>query len=104
MIRFRRCGIARVDDNRVLEAAIVPIFPLRRIGAAGSDQAVDDAEVFKDFLAARLDTLAARAAKRGVHLFDQPEGDVSARQINRQRQTSRAGSANQNLCGSFFPS
>ena len=54
-------------------------------------------KIFEHLLGARLDALAARAAERLVQLFDEPEGDAAAREVDRQRQAGRAGAANQNV-------
>ena len=76
--------------------------PLRRIGAARSDQPVDDAEVFEYFQAARLDALAARTAERAGRGIYQPEGHATTGQIDRQREAGRACSTDQHIRRELF--
>src|SRR6202034_711216 len=79
------------------EAAVVAIFPLRRVAAAGGSNAVKNAEVLEDLLRSRLDALAARTAERAVHLLDQAERDTAPRQLYREREAGRTGTANQHV-------
>ena len=97
---WRRIAILR--HRRVLVAAVVAIHPLRRIKAAAGDEPVDDAQVLEHFQAARLDALAARAAERVFHLFDQPEGDAPPGEVDRQREARRPGAANQDIGGGIL--
>jgi hypothetical protein len=91
-----RRGLMR-HDSGLSVAAVVAIFPLRRIEAADRDDAIDDAEILEDLLRSRLDALAARAAERIVHLLDQAEGYAPARKVDPEREAGSAGAANQHL-------
>jgi DNA-binding MarR family transcriptional regulator len=102
MIRLGRSRICHLDRDRILETAVITILALRRIDAAGRDDAVEDAQILENLLTARLDTLAARSAEGAVQLLDDAEGDVTARKLDSEREPGRPCAAYQDIDVEYF--
>src|SRR5450830_416741 len=95
MIRLGWRGVVACHDHAIGVAAIGVIAPLVGIGTADGDNAVENAQVFKDFLGTWLDSLATRAGEWHGHFFNQTEGYAAARQLNSQGQSRCASTTNQ---------
>src|SRR5580658_654685 len=78
LIGLRRRRLGYLDHLRILIAAVGAILTLRRVDTAGRYDAIDNSEVLEYFLGARLNALAARAAKGIRHFLDQAEIYVPA--------------------------
>src|SRR5580658_384255 len=97
MIRLGRSRICHLDRDRILETAVITILALRRIDAAGRDDAVEDAQILENLLTARLDTLAARSPERTVQLLDDAERHLTARKLDSERQPGGPCAADQDI-------
>jgi hypothetical protein len=96
-IRFGRARRAMLHHRRFLAAAIGAIFTLRRIGPAGGGKPIDKPEILQHLLRARLDPLAARTAEGVLVLLDQQERNAPPREIDREREAGRAGTADEDI-------
>jgi len=97
LIGLCRCGGFGLDDIGVAIAAIVAIFALLRIKSTDRNDSIENAQILEYLLGPRLDSLAARAAKRVVERLDEPEGHAAPSKVDGERQAGRARAADEHI-------